>query len=166
MEKGDIPNFLRWFNDPEVIQYLQIYLPLTEMAEEKWLERISSVTNEVVFVIESIFEGVEKKPIGNCGLHMINWKDRNATFGIAIGEKDFWSGGRGTEAAKLLVEYAFCQLNLHRISSSVYDFNDRSLGMHEKIGFQVEGRRRQAIFKNNRYADEVLLGLLKDEWKR
>jgi RimJ/RimL family protein N-acetyltransferase len=166
VEKKDIPNILKWFNDPEVIQYLQFYLPLTEEMEVKWLERVNTSGNDIVFVIEAVAEDGKFKPIGTCGLHEINWKDRKATAGIAIGEKEFWNGGRGTEAASLLVEYAFCQLNLNRIGSSVYDFNERSLAMQKKIGFQIEGRRRQAVFKNNRYADEIILGLLKKKWKR
>ncbi|MDQ1283950.1 MAG: hypothetical protein QG620_298 [Patescibacteria group bacterium] len=166
IEKKDIQLALKWFNDPEVIQFLQVYLPITELAEEKWFERVSLSEHDIVFSIEIKAGENESKPIGNCGLHQINWKDRVSTFGIAIGEKDFWGGGYGTEAAKLLMEYAFCQLNLRRISSSVYDFNERSLAMHKKLGFEIEGRRRQAIFKNNRYADEIVLGLLKEEWGR
>jgi len=166
VEKKDIQSALKWFNDAEVIQYLQFYLPLTELAEEKWIERISLSEKDTVFQIEAKTSEEGSKAVGICGLHQINWKDRSATFGIAIGEKDFWNGGYGTEAAGLLIEYAFCQLNLRRTSSLVYDFNERSLGMHRKLGFEIEGRRRQAIFKNNRYADEVILGLLKEEWKK
>lgn len=166
IEKDDLSLALRWFNDAEVIQYLQMYLPMTRAAEEKWLERVSLSETNMVFVIEAKSDDRNSTPIGSCGLHDIKWKDRQATIGIAIGEKEYWNGGFGTEAVKLLVEYAFCQLNLHRISSSVYDFNARSLAMQKKIGFVIEGRRRQAIFKNGAYADEIVLGLLKEEWKK
>jgi RimJ/RimL family protein N-acetyltransferase len=165
VKKQDINLFLQWFNDPEVIQYLQFYLPLTEIAEEKWYLCMSESEKDVVFVIEAIVSETETRPIGNCGLHEIKWKDRCATAGIAIGEKEFWSKGYGTEAANLMIRYAFEHLNLRRISTSVYDFNERSLNMQLKIGFKVEGRRREAIFKNNRYVDEVVLGLLKKEWE-
>ncbi len=166
VEKKDIPLLLLWFNDPEVIQYLQFYLPLMELQEEKWLEQKSFSENDVVFLIEAIMEDGSLKPIGTCGLHEIEWKNRKATAGIAIGEKDFWSKGYGTEAARLIIEYAFNQLNLHRLGTSVYDFNERSIGMQKKVGFQVEGRRRQAIFKNGRYVDEIVLGILREEWKK
>lgn len=166
VEKRDIQLFLRWFNDSEVIQYLQTYLPITELAEEKWHERMSLSESDVVLIIEAVSENEEAIPIGSCGLHGINWKDRTATFGIAIGEKEFWSSGYGTEATILLIIYAFEQLNLHRISSSVYDFNERSCKMQEKVGFKIEGVRREAIYKNGRYAGEIVLGLLKKEWKK
>lgn len=162
--KNDLPKLLEWFNDSEVIQYLHFYLPLTELAEEKWLEKISLSEKETVFIIDAV-EKENTRPIGICGLHEIHPKDRSANLGIAIGDKNYWSHGYGIETAGLLVCYGFEQLNLHRISSCVYAFNDRSFKMHLKIGFKEEGRQREAIFKNNRYVDVIILGLLKREWK-
>jgi len=166
VKRSDISHFLKWFNDPEVIQYLDMYLPMTEMAEEKFIEELATTRarSDVILVIEAI-EGASTKPIGNCGLHGINSKDNHATFGIVIGEKDYWNKGYGTEAARLLINYGFQQLNLHRISSSVVTFNERSIKFHKKLGFQEEGRRRQATFKNGQYHDHVQFGLLKEEWK-
>jgi RimJ/RimL family protein N-acetyltransferase len=166
VKRSDIQYFLKWFNDPEVTQYLAMYLPMTEMAEEKWVENLANETNGtgVHFVIEAI--GNESaKAIGSIGLHGISPKDHFATFGIAIGEKDYWSKGYGTEAARLIIKYGFEQLNLHRVSSSAFSFNERSLRLHRKVGFQEEGRQREAVFKNGQYHDLVMFGLLREEWK-
>ncbi len=119
----------------------------------------------MVFVIQVVQEDGSLKPIGTCGLHEIEWKNRRTTAGIAIGVKEFWNNGYGTEAGKILIEYAFNELNLQRIESSVYDFNERSIAMQKKVGFQIEGRRRKAIFKGGRYVDEIILGILREEWK-
>jgi len=154
----------RWVNDLEVVQYLRFYLPITELAGEKWLEKISFSEKDVIFVVDAIVDGVVK-PIGTCGLHGISTKDRNATFGISIGNKDFRNGGYGTEATRLIVRYGFEQLNLHRINSTVYDFNESILKMHRNCGFKEEGRQREAAFKNNHYVDVIILGLLKKEWR-
>jgi len=164
VEKRDIPLCLKWFNDTEIIQYLQFYLPLTELAEEKWLERVSLSEKDVVFVIEAVDSEGKSKPIGTCGLHDISTKDRNATFGIAIGEKEYWNNGYGTRATRLLMRYGFEELNLHRIGSAAYSFNERSIKMQEKIGFIIEGRHREAIFKKGRYWDVINLGLLRKEF--
>ncbi|MDP2919985.1 MAG: GNAT family protein [Dehalococcoidia bacterium] len=165
VKRSDLQNFLKWFNDPEVIQYVGLYLPMTEMAEEKWIEGLAErARSDTPFVIEAI-EGETTRPIGNIGLHQINNKDRSATFGIAIGEKDYWSRGYGTEAARLIINYGFEQLNLHRISSSALSFNERSIRMHLRVGFKEEGHQREAIFKNGRYYDHAGFGILKDEWK-
>ncbi len=165
VRRSDINLFLKWFNDQEVIQYLSNYLPMTEMAEEKWIESLATTRSktDVVFVME-VKEGSSKKPIGNTGLHGIDSKDQNAWFGIVIGEKDYWSRGYGTEAAQLLIEYGFQQLNLRRISSAVVEFNERSIRMHEKLGFVEEGRRRKATYVNGRFWDDLVYGLLREEW--
>jgi RimJ/RimL family protein N-acetyltransferase len=166
VKKSDISYFLKWFNDPEVIQYLGMYLPMTEMAEEKYIEELGTTRarTDAAFVIE-VIEGDSTKPIGNCGLHGINSKDNHATFGIVIGEKDYWSKSYGTEAARLLINYGFQQLNLHRISSTAIAFNERSIKLHKRVGFREEGRLRQAIFKNGQYHDLVQFGILREEWR-
>lgn len=166
VERRDVEKLRQWLNDPEVNQYLLVHMPLSEIAEEKWFERTSQSNSDLVMAIESYDLSRPKQLIGNCGLHDIRWKDRTATFGIFIGNQSFWSNGYGTEAASLLFRHGFEQLNLHRINSSVYDFNIRSLKMHQKLGFQIEGQRRQNIFKSGAYHDEILLGLLREEWQR
>jgi len=164
VRRTDIQYFLKWFNDPEVIQYLNMYLPMTEMAEEKFIEGLGAERTQAFFVIEAI-EGDSGRPIGNTGLHNISVRNHNATFGIAIGEKDYWSKGFGTEAARLLVNYGFEQLNLRRINSSAIAFNERSVRMHKRVGFKEEGRRRECIFKNGKLQDEVVFGILREEWQ-
>lgn len=166
VKRSDISYFLKWFNDPEVIQYLDLYLPMTEMGEEKYIEELGTTRAriDVVFVIE-VIEGGSTKAIGNCGLHGINSKDNNATFGVVIGEQDYWSKGYGTEAAKLVINYGFQQLNLHRIYSTAVAFNERSIKLHKKVGFREEGRLRQAMFKNGQYHDLVQFGILREEWR-
>jgi RimJ/RimL family protein N-acetyltransferase len=166
LQRSDIANFLKWFNDVEVTQYLNFYLPMTEMAEEKWIEDAASRTQAgtgVYFIIEAI-EGDSTKPIGSIGLAGINPKDHGASFGITIGEKDYWGNGYGTEATRLILDYGFQQLNLHRISSSAFAFNERSIRLHKKVGFKEEGRRREAIFKNGQFHDLVMFGILRGEW--
>lgn len=165
VKRSDIKYFLKWYNNPEIVQFLSMYLPMTEAVEEKWIEEISTNKKTVFFVIEAIENNLQKKPIGSCGLNNINCKDRCASFGIAIGEKEFWDDGYGTEAAQLLIEYGFMQLNLHRISSGVYEFNIRSYKMHKKLGFMEEGRSRQEIYKNGKYWDKINFGILKEEWE-
>jgi len=95
VQRADISYFLQWFNDPEVTQYLGMYLPMTEMAEQKFIEELSTVRamTDALFVIEAI-NGDKSKPIGSIGLHNIASKDHNATFGISIGDKN--TGVKGT----------------------------------------------------------------------
>ena len=98
--RSDLSHFFRWFNDPEVTQYVARYLPMTEMAEEKWIEepRTSGAQNRAVLSIEAIEEEANKA-IGELSLANINPKDHSATSGIVIGEKD--TGARGMAPRQL-----------------------------------------------------------------
>ena len=164
--RPDIEDSLKWFNDPEITQYISMYLPMTEMAEEKFIESLGSAEagKKAMFCIEAV-ENHGNKPIGTIGLDSINSKDHHAEFGITIGEKDYWSKGYGTEAAELIIRYGFEQLNLHRIDSFAFSFNERSLRLHRKVGFIQEGLRREAWYSDGKYHDEVLFGLLRKEWQ-
>ncbi len=165
VRRTDIEYFLKWFNDPEVTQYLSMYLPMTEMGEEKYIEELGTTRagTNVSFVIEAIDEK-HNTPIGNIALGNIHPKNHNAGFGIAIGEKNYWSKGYGTESAQLIIQYGFDQLNLHRITSSAISYNERSIRLHKRVGFVEEGRYREVDFKNGAYHDLVMFGLLKKEW--
>lgn len=163
VRKSDLEYLLKWMNDLEVNQYLNNHFPITEITEAKWIEELSTTrrNTDIVFVIE-----VEQKPIGICGLHRINLIDQNAGMGMAIGEKEYWEKGYGTESLKLLVDFAFRNLNLNSLSTGAIDFNERSIKMQEKVGFRREGIRRQRFSKNGEFHDEILFGLLREEWEK
>jgi RimJ/RimL family protein N-acetyltransferase len=151
---------LRWINDPDVNQYLLVYFPVTEKKEEEWFDRIANNPNEIVLGIETL----DGKLIGNMALVHINAKDRTASTGALIGEKEYWSKGYGTDAKMTLLNYAFNTLNLRKINSSVYAFNKRSLRYNLKCGYKVEGVRKKQIFRNGKYHDEILIAIFKEDW--
>jgi len=165
IRKSDMKYFLKWFNDTEVIKNLVLYLPMTEVAEEKWIQDAME-KQRPVFVIEAILPNGRRKPIGNCGLHQLREKDRVAEFGIAIGEKKFWDNGYGSEAARLMANYGFNFLNLHKIESEAAASNGRSIKMHLKVGFKKEGRRRRSRHIDGRYVDSIIFGLLRSSWEK
>jgi RimJ/RimL family protein N-acetyltransferase len=63
VRRADISDFLRWFNDPEVIQYLRIYLPMTEMAEEKWIEELDERSLKLHKKVGFKEEGCRRKAV-------------------------------------------------------------------------------------------------------
>ncbi|WP_338131255.1 GNAT family N-acetyltransferase [Cohnella rhizosphaerae] len=102
--------------------------------------------------------------IGQIGLDAIDWKNRCGRIGIVIGKLERCGQGLGTEAMRLLCEYAFKELNLNRLELEVYDFNERAYRSYLKCGFVEEGRLRQKLYRNGRYADVIQMGLLRSEW--
>lgn len=163
IEREDIPTFVRWFNDPEVRQYLLMYEPMSKAKEERWFEAYLDRKDDFMFAIEALI-GEEWAHIGNLGLHRVDWKNGTCTFGIVLGEKAYWGRGYGTEAARVILRFAFGELNLHRVELEVYDFNRRAIRSYEKAGFRHEGTRRQALYRNGRYHDVHLMGILHEEF--
>ena len=164
VKKEYIESYLKWFNDPEITQNLNMFRPFTRMMEEDWIENLKNRDDTIVFAIIIPDENNVEKLIGNCGIHAIDWKNRVAEVGITIGEKKYQSKGYGTEAMEVLLEYGFKTVNLNRIQLRVYEFNSRAINSYNKIGFIEEGRMRQAIFINGDYHDVIFMSILQEEW--
>ncbi|NDJ86975.1 MAG: GNAT family N-acetyltransferase [Chloroflexi bacterium] len=162
IQRADIPQFAAWFADLEFLGYLspRAVFPMTEDDETEWYERMRQSDN-VTFAIRTRDEHLL---IGNLGLNAIDWRSRWATFGIAVGDKNFWGQGYGPEATRLLLRYAFRELNLNRVELSVHSFNKRAIKSYEKCGFQHEGTRRQAVYRDSAYYDIHIMAILRSEW--
>ena len=161
----DIDSIMLWINDQEINKFIARVLPLSKEAELDWLNSLTGSKTDIVFGIYHV-EDENETLIGTCGLHHIDWINRNATLGIAIGIKSYWGKKCGMRALSLLIQYAFDQLNLHRLSSSAFDENERSINLQEKCGLVVEGRRRGAFYRHGKYYDEVLFGLLRVDYAK
>ena len=164
IRQEDLPAFLRWFNDPEVTRYLAAMWPLAMEDEEEWFRQVRQRPRwERPLAIE-VREGQDWVLIGNTTFHRIDWLNRWAELGIVIGEKACWNRGYGTEAVQAMVAIAFTVLNLNRVQLEVYEFNVRARRAYEKVGFPVEGRRRQARYVAGRYHDVILMAVLREGW--
>ena len=96
----------------------------------------------------------------------VDWKNRNAELGIAIWKKDYWGKGYGADAIKTLLKYAFHELNLHKVYLRVYDFNKRAIRCYEKAGFKKEGILREVFWRNGKWHDTILMGILQSEFEQ
>lgn len=164
IEREDIPTFVRWFNDPEVRQYLLMFEPMSKAQEERWFESTLDRRDDYLFAIEAhIDDGWTH--VGNVGLHQVDGKNRSAVFGIALGEKDYWGRGYGTDAVRTMLRFAFHELNLHRVELEVFDYNPRAMHCYKRAGFRHEGTRRQCFFHSGRYHDSHLMAILADEFQ-
>jgi RimJ/RimL family protein N-acetyltransferase len=87
-----------------------------------------------------------------------------AWVGIGIGERDFWGKGYGTDMMRLCLQYAFTELNMHRVSLGLHEYNPRALRAYEKVGFQIEGTTRKDIFREGKRTGGLWMGILREEW--
>src|SRR5262245_24026581 len=163
LEREDVPTFVRWFNDPEVRRYLNLFEPMSRAREERWFEtEYLNAKDKFVFGIEARV-GDAWVHVGTIGLENINWKNRSAALGIMLGEKEHWGRGFGAEAVKVLLAFAFGELALHRVELDVLAENARAIRCYEKVGFRREGTRRGAIFRDGRYQDLHVMAVLASE---
>lgn len=155
----DAPRFVKWLKDPEVNKFTS-RKSFTMKEEIKWIKKLPKVKKTEKYFAIDTKEGVH---IGSISLSL-NKKDKNATFGIFIGDKNYWNKGCGTEATKLILDYGFSKLNLHRVYLYVYEYNPRAIKIYEKVGFKLEGARREDVFYGGKFYDRILMGILRKEW--
>ncbi len=90
----------------------------------------------------------------------------NAWVGIAIGEREYWGRGYGTDAMKLVLRFGFLELGLHRVSLDVFGYNPRGIKSYEKAGFRHEGVEREMIKRDGKRHDVIFMGVLREDWIR
>ena len=160
-EPEDEPKLHEWFNDPEVIEHLSVRYPVSHRTERGFIEKAATIDyGNTNFAIEVLEGG---KMIGGCSLETYRPENRSAVLGIAIGDREFWDGGYGTDTMRTLCRFGFEMMNLHRIQLDVYAGNERARHVYEKIGFKPEVTKRQAVYKFGRYMDVQVMGLLEGE---
>jgi RimJ/RimL family protein N-acetyltransferase len=159
-QRTDIPIFVKWFNDPEVTEFLLRGPPMGMEEEERWYESLRADEGRV-FCIETL----EGKLIGNVGIIHIDWTNRKADIGIVIGEKEYWSQGYGGEAITLLLGYMFEEMNMERVWLYCDDKNKRAQRCYERCGFRREGIFRHNRCRGGRFSDDVVYSILSEEWR-
>lgn len=160
-EPEDEPLLYQWLNDPEVTEHLSVRYPFSHKSEREFIESAKDVSYQNLnFAIETL---AEKRMIGGCSLEKTSPENRNCVLGIAIGDRAYWDGGYGTDTMRTLCRFGFGLMNLHRIQLDVYADNARGLHVYEKIGFQLEVTKREAVYKFGRYHDVHVMGLLEGE---
>jgi diamine N-acetyltransferase len=163
-ERSDVPTFVRWFSDAEVVHNLLIRAPMSLAMEEGWFDRMLAAQGKTDYHFVICLRA-DDRPIGTIGLHDVDSVNGSAEFGIAIGEKDDQNRGYGTDALRALCDFGFGDLRLERIGCDVYDGNDRAQRSYQKAGFALEGTRRRAHFSRGAYIDVHEMGLLRTEWE-
>ena len=165
IEREDLPRYVSWFNDPEVREGLNQFLPMSLVEEEKWFEELlNREPVEKPFAID-VLEDDAWVHVGGAGLFSFDHQASHAELGIVIGAKKYWDRGHGTNIVRLLLRHAFDSLNLHRVSLVVFESNPRAIRVYKKVGFVEEGRMRESHFSGGKYCDTLMMSVLRGEWE-
>lgn len=156
--KEDIPNKVKWINDPENNTYLHYDLPLEYDKTLLWFERIKDNENRLDAVIE--YKGI---PMGLIGLLGIDKRNLKAEYYICIGESAYKGKGIAKNASKLLIDYAFDALKLNKIYLYTEQDNIQAQKLFEKLGFKKEGLLEQDLIYNGRKVNRYMYGILKED---
>lgn len=162
LKESDAELFFKWRNDLAYIKHTKSFrLPKHEGLEHEWLQKamLDKSNSTVVFIIDA-----NEKAIGFVQLSNIDWISRNCFFGIAICESISKQKGFGKRTSKLVLDYAFKELNIHKVSLEVSDFNTNALSLYESLGFSKEGTMKEHYYWSNEYHDVHLYGLLKKDY--
>ena len=154
--------FERWYGDPEVVRLTRYQDGPMRVDEIERFFAARALGADSLSMAIHVRE--TDRLIGTCALSQLDSDNGSAMYHITIGEKDAWGHGYGTEATSLLMGHAFSGLGLHRIALSVFAFNERAIRSYQSVGFVIEGRAREAIWRDGRWWDEISMSLLDSDW--
>lgn len=162
VERSDLPLLQAWGNDPEIQFTLgSWHFPLSLQSLETWFEGLHYDGADQRFMIHTAEHGA----IGTTNLVSINWKDRNAFTGLLIGDTALHRKGYGTDTVRTMMRYAFEELGLERLDTTIIDHNEASLGLYVgKCGWVEEGRKERVFFRRDRYWDNIILGITRERY--
>jgi RimJ/RimL family protein N-acetyltransferase len=162
VEKEDLILLRDWRNNPDLRKNYREVRELNMTNQEAWYNK-SCVNNpnDFMFIIQRL---EDNKPIGAAGLLYINWIIRSADFSFYIGEENVYIDDKGyaEDAAKLLIDYGFNNLNLHKIWMELYEFDIKKINFFKDIlNFNQDGILTDNCYEGGKYWNSLILYKLK-----
>jgi len=158
IEKRDLEFLRNLRNDPSTWLHLTTVHFITEPEQEAWFN--NPPPGQKFYVVE-----VRDVPVGMVRTSLFDRQNRSLCIGADI-HPDYRGRGYGKATYELFLKYCFRFLNLHRVWLSVLETNTVAKSLYEKMGFQEEGRQREAVFRDGRYVDYIMMSILKDEYNQ
>lgn len=164
LDINDSAEFYTWSCDREVTQFsLSSYAyPQSKADIHSWLSGINDNQKCVSFGVCCVETG---KLIGYAGIASISALNRSGEYFILIGDKAYWGKGIGTDVTKLITDYGFNTLGLHRIELTAYVTNPSAIRAYEKAGYAHEGVKKQSGYRHGEFVDKVMMAVLAPDWQ-
>ncbi len=161
VREEDAETMFKWGEDAEYLRNVDTDLALPYTLKQMESEGSPS-SNEVYFRLRTLADDVL---IG----FVVPFTGLSGIIGsyqlaIGIGNTDYRGKGYGAEAVRLILRYAFYELNLNRVGLDVIEYNEQAIRTYEKAGFQLEGRVRSAVLRDGNSYDRIMMGMLYSEW--
>ena len=165
VEREDLKLLRDWRNLTNFRKNFREVRELSLADQEQWYDHLQK-SKHLNFMF-TIVRLSDNKPVGACGLLYINWINRSADFSFYIGEDGVYIDDQGIafEAAHLLIDYGFSNLNLNKIWMELYEFDSRKLNFFKhQLNFKEDGCLRQNCFEDGRYWNSYIISLLRTDF--
>jgi RimJ/RimL family protein N-acetyltransferase len=159
VEEDDLDYLQSLVNHPDIRRSTTFTTPINAAQERDWFENRASSDDTVNLLV-----CVDEEAVGSIGLHHQPPPGDTSEIGVFL-DPDHWGNGYATDAARALTDYAFDELGKHRVVARVYDFNDASKRIWEKLGYRHEATHQEVVYRNGEYADVEYYAVLEREWR-
>jgi RimJ/RimL family protein N-acetyltransferase len=154
---------LRWINDPELRYFTGARFPVSKLEHEKWFREHATDPDNKTYAIKVNDTGALIGLVGNARYDKIN---RLTDLLAYIGEKSVRGMGYGTEALGLFIDFCFREMNIHKVCGCMYAYNEISKKMCERCGLVVEGVLPEHWYRDGKYHDAYVIGLINPKERR
>lgn len=158
--EAELERYLEWVNDAEVAAQVGRATPVTATEHRRWYEQAIHRSDTVMF---AVYTNEGQRYVGNVWLWGVHQVNRNAELRILLGDPQGQGRGCGTDACKVLLDFAFRRMNLHKVYLYVLASNPRAKRAFEKAGFREEGLLRDEFFVEGEYRDVYRMGVLRTD---
>ncbi len=160
LQRSDILTTTAWLNSEQIADIMG-YLPVMTLDQQyEWFDKLKSDSTRYVFAVCLNEDG---RHIGNVALGNVDMLHRHGMFSIFLADTADRTRGLGSEAARLILGFAFEKLNLNKVHLRTSARFKEALRMYERLGFVREGVMRQHVFANGTYEDKIIYSLLRAE---
>ena len=164
VEPDDWKIFNEWDLDSDTARDCYwVPFPKSQEAARKWALDLSlqAPKNDAM---DLVIENLDGEFVGVINPHDCDARNGTFKYGLAI-RREHQRRGYASEAIRLVLRYYFQELRYQKVTVDVYDYNEASIRLHEKLGFQHEGRLRRMVFTQGAYHDSLILGLTREEFE-
>lgn len=163
IEPTDCGFFVKLSLDGEVARLCySVPFPKSQALEKAWVEKKAlHIPEDDIF--DFAIENMEGDLVGKLNTHSCDSRNGTFKYGLAIA-REYWGHGYATEAIEIVLRYYFMELRYQKATAHVYSFNPASIKLHERLGYQLEGRIRSMVYTEGQYHDELVFGITAEEF--
>jgi RimJ/RimL family protein N-acetyltransferase len=158
----------KWSHDSEFMRLMDTNpaRPMSPAMVRKQYEKLEKEIQEEKNLYHfMIHTRTDDRLIGKALIQWIEWTNGNGFIRLGIGAAEDRRKGYGTQALRMLLRFAFAELNLYRVTAVVPEYNAGAIALLYKFGFVQEVCRRKSLERDGHRWDLYVFGLLSDEWR-